>query len=177
MTEPTSVIKLDNIHLELESDAGKVNILRGIDLDIPAGKTVSIAGPSGSGKTTLLMILSGLGKPTSVRVVLSGKELTGLSEDDLAAFRRDHVGIVFQNFHLIPTMNALENVAIPLELAGAKDAFKKAEAALAAVQTILPPDATLALSARRVEFSNGHELKVFAAALGLALKRNEVSQT
>lgn len=133
MTEPTSVIKLDNIHLELESDAGKVNILRGIDLDIPAGKTVSIAGPSGSGKTTLLMILSGLEKPTSGRVVLSGKELTGLSEDDLAAFRRDHVGIVFQNFHLIPTMNALENVAIPLELAGAKDAFKKAEAALAAV--------------------------------------------
>lgn len=133
MTEPTSVIELDDIHLELESDAGKVNILRGINLAIPAGKTVSIAGPSGSGKTTLLMVLSGLEKPTSGTVRLAGRALNPLSEDELATFRRDHIGIIFQNFHLIPTMTALENVAIPLELAGDKNAFAKAQKALADV--------------------------------------------
>ncbi len=127
------MITLENIHLELESAAGKVNILRGINLDIPAGKTVSIAGPSGSGKTTLLMIMSGLEKPSQGRVVMEGQDLTLMGEDELAAFRRDNIGIVFQNFHLIPAMTALENVAIPLEFAGKKDAFAQAEKALAAV--------------------------------------------
>lgn len=90
-------------------------------------------GPSGSGKTTLLMVLAGLEKPTSGTVEVAGTELGGLSEDDLATFRRDNIGIVFQNFHLIPTMTALENVAIPLEFAGHEDAFKNAGEALAAV--------------------------------------------
>lgn len=126
MTVTSPAIELENISLELESDAGKVNILRGIDLSIPAGITASIMGPSGSGKTTLLMILSGLERPTGGRVRLAGRDITGLSEDELAFFRRDHVGIVFQNFHLIPTMTALENVAIPLELAGRRDAFTAA---------------------------------------------------
>ena len=133
MTEKTSVIELDDIHLELESDAGKVNVLRGISLAVPPGKTVSIAGPSGSGKTTLLMVLGGLEKPTRGTVTVAGRALTSLSEDELAAFRRDNVGIVFQNFHLIPTMTALENVAIPLELAHDKDAFAKAAHALTEV--------------------------------------------
>lgn len=110
-----------------------MHILKNISLDLPAGKTVSIVGPSGSGKTTLLMILGGLEKPTSGTVEVAGKRLDTLSEDALAAFRRDHIGIVFQNFHLIPTMTALENVAVPLEFAGRKDAFQRAEEALVSV--------------------------------------------
>jgi putative ABC transport system ATP-binding protein len=128
-----SILKLRGINLNLKSDAGAVHILKDVSLDLPAGKTVSITGPSGSGKTTLLMIFSGLEKPTSGTVEVAGKTLNGLSEDDLAVFRRDHIGIIFQNFHLIPTMNALENVAIPLEFAGDKNAFRKAEEALVAV--------------------------------------------
>jgi len=128
-----SILKLQSIDLNLKSDAGLVHILKNVSLDLPAGRTVSITGPSGSGKTTLLMIASGLERPTSGTVEVAGKMLNGLSEDDLAVFRRDHVGIIFQNFHLIPTMNALENVAIPLEFSGAKDAFARAEAALDAV--------------------------------------------
>lgn len=110
-----------------------MHILKNISLDLPAGKTVSVVGPSGSGKTTLLMVIGGLEKPTSGTVEVAGKRLEALNEDALATFRRDNIGIVFQNFHLIPTMTALENVAIPLEFAGRKDAFKKAEEALAAV--------------------------------------------
>jgi putative ABC transport system ATP-binding protein len=128
-----SILKLRGVNLNLKSDAGAVHILKDVTLDLPEGKTVSITGPSGSGKTTLLMIFSGLEKPSSGTVEVAGQSLAGLTEDALAIFRRDNIGIIFQNFHLIPTMTALENVAIPLEFAGKKDAFKRAEAALVAV--------------------------------------------
>ncbi|MCA8927672.1 MAG: ABC transporter ATP-binding protein [Alphaproteobacteria bacterium] len=128
-----SAIVLENVHLTLESAAGPVNILRGIDLSVAAGETVGIVGPSGSGKTTLLMIVAGLERPSAGRVEVARHDLTALSEDALARFRRDHIGIVFQAFHLVPTMTALENVAVPLELAGRKDAFERAAAALEAV--------------------------------------------
>ncbi len=128
-----SAISLEGVHLTLKSAAGPVNILRGIDLNVQAGETVGIIGPSGSGKTTMLMVLAGLERPSSGRVSVAGHDLTRMSEDALARFRRDHVGIVFQSFHLVPTMTALENVAVPLELAGRKDAFERAEAALQAV--------------------------------------------
>lgn len=129
----TALIELKDIHLNLESDAGMVNILRGISLEIAPAQTVSVVGPSGSGKSTLMMVLAGLEKPTSGTVRIAEKELGGMDEDALALFRRDNIGIVFQNFHLIPTMNALENVAVPLEFAGDRKAFEKAEKALAAV--------------------------------------------
>ena len=128
-----SAITLEGVHLTLESAAGPVNILRGIDLSIGAGETVGVVGPSGSGKTTMLMVLAGLEKPSAGIVRVAGHDLTGMSEDALARFRRDNVGIVFQAFHLVPTMTALENVAVPLELAGRKDAFDRAEEALTAV--------------------------------------------
>jgi len=129
----TSILKLDHVDLHLKSEAGSVHILKDISLTLPPSKTVGVMGPSGSGKTTLLMVLGGLEKPTSGTVEVAGTTLAGLSEDALATFRRDNIGIVFQNFHLIPTMTALENVAIPLEFAGHKDAFKKAEEALESV--------------------------------------------
>ncbi len=127
------MILLDDVHLTLASDAGAVNVLRGISLTVAAGETVSVVGPSGSGKSTMMMIVGGLERPSSGRVVVGGTDLGDLDEDALARFRRDQVGIVFQSFHLIPTMNALENVAIPLELAGRRDAFAAAEAGLQAV--------------------------------------------
>jgi putative ABC transport system ATP-binding protein len=126
-------LRLTDVHLELASAAGPVNILRGIDLSVAAGEVVSIVGPSGSGKSSLMMLIGGLERPTQGRVEVAGRELSALSEDQLALFRRDHVGIVFQNFHLIPTMTALENVAIPLEFAGAADAFDRAAERLRAV--------------------------------------------
>jgi putative ABC transport system ATP-binding protein len=107
--------------------------LRGISLEIAAGETVALLGPSGSGKSTLMMVAAGLERPSHGRVALAGQDLGALDEDALARLRRCHVGIVFQAFHLIPTMTALENVAIPVELAGAPDAFAVAEAALARV--------------------------------------------
>ncbi|MCK5658603.1 MAG: ATP-binding cassette domain-containing protein, partial [Alphaproteobacteria bacterium] len=125
-SESAHILNINHIDLHLKSEAGNVHILKDISLSLPSSKTVSIMGPSGSGKTTLLMVLAGLEKPTSGTVEVAGTELGGLSEDDLATFRRDNIGIVFQNFHLIPTMTALENVAIPLEFAGHKDAFKNA---------------------------------------------------
>ena len=121
------------MHLSLESKAGLVEILRGIDLKIQAGETVGVVGPSGSGKSSLLMILGGLERATAGSVKALGRDLTAMGEDALARFRRDHMGVVFQSFHLIPTMTALENVAAPLELAGDKDAFAKAEAELRGV--------------------------------------------
>ncbi|MDE1152895.1 MAG: ABC transporter ATP-binding protein [Micavibrio sp.] len=127
------ILSLDRVDLNLKSEAGIVNILKNISLDLPEGKTVSIVGPSGSGKTTLLMVLGGLEKPTGGTVTVAGARLNGMDEDALAVFRRDNIGIIFQNFHLIPTMTALENVAVPLEFAGVADAFTKAEAALTAV--------------------------------------------
>ncbi len=121
------------MHLTLASEAGRVNILNDIGLHIAAGETVSLVGPSGSGKTSLLLLIAGLEQPSAGRIAIAGHDLIHASEDSLALLRRDHIGIVFQNFHLIPTMNALENVAVPLELAGAADAFARAAAALQAV--------------------------------------------
>ena len=117
----------------MPSAAGPVNILRGIDLDITAGEAVGIVGPSGSGKTSLLMVLAGLERATAGSILLAGQAVTAMDEDALARLRRDTVGIVFQAFHLIPTMTALENVAVPLELAGARDALPRAAEALEAV--------------------------------------------
>jgi len=124
---------IEDVHLTLGSAAGPVNILRGVSLTIEAGETVALLGPSGSGKSTLMMIAAGLERPTSGSVAVAGQDLGGLDEDGLARLRRSHIGIVFQSFHLIPTMTALENVAIPLELAGDRDAFASAAAALGRV--------------------------------------------
>jgi putative ABC transport system ATP-binding protein len=127
------MIQLTDLRLELASAAGVVNILRGIDLTVEAGETVGLIGPSGSGKTSLMMLVAGLERPTRGAVAVAGMPFAGLDEDALARFRRDHVGIVFQAFHLVPTMTALENVAIPLEFAGAGDAFARAASGLDAV--------------------------------------------
>ena len=127
------LIRLENVRLTLASAAGPVNVLRGISLDIEKGATVGLVGPSGSGKTTLMMVLGGLERASSGRVDVAGADLNALDEDALARFRRDNVGIVFQSFHLVPTMTALENVAVPLELAGRKDAFNTARSGLEAV--------------------------------------------
>ncbi len=119
--------------LTVPSAAGPVNILRGIDLDIAPGEAVGIIGPSGSGKTSLLMVLAGLERATSGSILLAGHAVTAMNEDALARLRRETVGIVFQAFHLIPTMTALENVSVPLELAGVRDAAVRAARALDAV--------------------------------------------
>jgi putative ABC transport system ATP-binding protein len=131
--DEAAMVRLEDVHLKLASAGGEVNILRGIDLSVRAGETVSIVGPSGSGKSTMMMVMAGLERPTSGRVTVAGRTLGTLSEDDLALFRRDAIGIVFQAFHLIPTMTALENVAVPLEFAGRRDAFARAAAELKAV--------------------------------------------
>jgi putative ABC transport system ATP-binding protein len=110
-----------------------VDILHGITLDVVKGETVALTGPSGSGKSSLLMLMGGLERATGGEVRALGRDLTAMNEDQLARFRRDNMGVVFQSFHLIPTMTALENVATPLELAGHRDAFERAEAELAAV--------------------------------------------
>ena len=128
-----SMIQLENIHLKLGGPAGEVNILRGINLAVAEGDTVSIVGPSGSGKTTMLMVIAGLEKATSGNVRVNNIDLNTLDEDGLAVFRRETMGIVFQNFHLVPTMSALENVAIPIEFAGFDDAFEQAREGLEAV--------------------------------------------
>lgn len=127
------ILSLQDIHLTLPGAAGDVSILRGVSLDLPKGKSVAIVGPSGSGKTSILMICAGLLKPSSGTILFDGADVTYKSEDDLSTLRRDSVGIVFQSFHLIPTMTALENVAIPLELAGMKDAQERATQSLASV--------------------------------------------
>jgi putative ABC transport system ATP-binding protein len=127
------MVVLDDVRLTLGSAAGEVNILRGIDLRIRAGEAVGVVGPSGSGKTTMMMVVGGLERPSAGTVRVAGEDLGALDEDALARFRRDRIGIVFQNFHLVPTMTALENVAIPLEFAGRRDAFARARAGLAAV--------------------------------------------
>ncbi len=132
-TPPSPLVQVRDLHLTVPSAAGPVNILRGIDLDIGAGEAVGIVGPSGSGKTSLLMVLAGLERATSGSILLAGCPVTGLDEDTLARLRREAIGIVFQAFHLIPSMTALENVAVPMELAGARDALPRAKDALAAV--------------------------------------------
>ncbi len=132
-TATDAAILLDDVHLMLTSAAGEVNILRGIDLSVAAGEAIGVIGPSGGGKSTMMMVIAGLEKITSGRVCTAGVDLNGLDEDALACFRRDSVGVVFQDFHLIPTMTALENVAVPLEFSGADDAFERARAQLQAV--------------------------------------------
>jgi putative ABC transport system ATP-binding protein len=128
-----ALLSLTDVRLTLSSRAGPVEILRGIDFSAQAGEAVGIVGPSGSGKTTLLLVLGGLERATSGKVMVGDRELSAMSEDALTEFRRDNVGIIFQSFHLIPTMTALENVAIPLELKGVKNAFALAQEKLAGV--------------------------------------------
>jgi putative ABC transport system ATP-binding protein len=127
------MILLETVAVTLTSAAGAVNVLRGVTLGMAAGESAALIGPSGSGKTTLLMTAAGLLRPSAGRVEVAGTDLSALDEDGLARFRRDAVGIVFQGFHLVPTMTALENVALPLEFAGRRDAFEIAAEALAAV--------------------------------------------
>jgi putative ABC transport system ATP-binding protein len=129
----SAAISLAGVNLSLGHDAARVHILKDIALDIKRGETIGLVGPSGSGKSTLLMVMAGLERPDNGSVAVAGNDLAKLNEDDLARFRGRNVGIVFQSFHLIPTMTALENVAVPLELAGASDANERAARELAAV--------------------------------------------
>ncbi len=132
-SDSAPLIRVDDLRLTVPSQAGPVNILRGIDLTIRKGEAVGLVGPSGSGKTSLLMVLAGLEHATSGRVLFESHEITAMDEDALARWRRERVGIVFQDFHLIPAMTALENVAVPLELAGVRDAERIAARALESV--------------------------------------------
>lgn len=127
------IIELTNVRLTLESRAGPVEILRGINVGIERGQSVAIVGPSGSGKTSLLMVLAGLERVTSGTVSVTGEDFSRLSEDELALVRGRQIGIVFQSFHLVPTMTALENVALPLQFAGVDEAFETARAHLVEV--------------------------------------------
>jgi putative ABC transport system ATP-binding protein len=140
LTEPSStaltgqdIITLSQIDLSLGSGAAKVHILKDVSLHVKSGEAVGLIGPSGSGKSTLLMVMAGLEQPDSGQVVVQGTSFNALDEDSLARFRGRHIGIVFQSFHLIPTMTALENVAVPLELAGVADATERATRELQAV--------------------------------------------
>lgn len=126
-------ILLSDVRLTLASAAGPVNILNGVSLNVVKGEAVALVGPSGSGKSSLLMVAAGLEAASSGSVAVAGQNLSGLSEDALARFRRAHIGIIFQAFHLIPSMTALENVAVPLELMGESEAFTRARNALDAV--------------------------------------------
>ncbi|MBA2126116.1 ABC transporter [Hyphomicrobium methylovorum] len=124
MSDP--IIELDNVQLTLTSKAGPVHILRGVSLTVPRGQSAAILGPSGSGKTSLLMVMAGLEQATGGKVVAAGKSLAAMSEDELALLRGADMGVIFQSFHLVPTMTALENVALPMELAGEANAFDNA---------------------------------------------------
>lgn len=130
---PEDILALTDARLTLAGNAGPVDILKGITLSVRKGETVGLVGPSGSGKSSLLMLMGGLERATGGKVLALGQDLTAMNEDALARFRRGNMGVVFQSFHLIPTMTALENVALPLELAGVADAFPRAEAELTAV--------------------------------------------
>ncbi|HEY0265615.1 MAG TPA: ATP-binding cassette domain-containing protein, partial [Rhizomicrobium sp.] len=136
----TPALSLQDVRLTLKSLAGPVDILSGVSLEVAAGETVALTGPSGSGKSSLLMVAAGLEKATGGTVAVAGTDITRMGEDALARFRLGRVGIVFQSFHLIPTMTALENVAVPLELMGVADAFDRAEKELRAVGLILRTD-------------------------------------
>lgn len=131
MTDP--VLTISNANLSLDGNAGRVDILHDISLTVGSGETLGLVGPSGSGKSSLLMLMGGLEQASSGSIMALDQDLTAMNEDQLALFRRDNMGVVFQSFHLIPTMTALENVATPLELAGVRDAFDRAEAELRAV--------------------------------------------
>lgn len=128
-----NAIELENMRLSLDGNAGVVEIIKDVSLSVSAGETLGLIGPSGSGKSSLLMVMGGLERATSGKVEILGQDFTKLGEDSLARFRREHMGVVFQSFHLIPTMTALENVATPLELAGNPQAFELAETELQAV--------------------------------------------
>ena len=130
---PENIIELKKADLTLGHAAAAVHVLKGIDLAVRVGESAGIVGPSGSGKSTLLMVLAGLERLDKGEIIIDGTSLTGLAEDDLADFRGRNIGIVFQSFHLIPNMTALENVAVPLELANRRDAFAIAEQELRAV--------------------------------------------
>ena len=131
MADP--ILALTDTRLTLQGNAGPIDILKGITLTILKGETVGLVGPSGSGKSSLLMLMGGLERATGGSVLALGHDLTAMNEDALARFRRGNMGVVFQSFHLIPTMTAHENVALPLELAGVPDAFARAKAELTAV--------------------------------------------
>ncbi|WP_171122445.1 MULTISPECIES: ABC transporter ATP-binding protein [unclassified Ruegeria] len=131
MTSP--VLSLQNAALSLDGNAGRVDILHDINLSVNKGETLGLVGPSGSGKSSLLTLMGGLEQATGGRITVLDHDLTDMDEDALARFRRSAMGVVFQNFHLIPSMTALENVATPLELAGHRDAFSRAETELEAV--------------------------------------------
>jgi putative ABC transport system ATP-binding protein len=150
-------IALTGVNLSLGRGAARVHILKDVDLHIGSGEAIGLVGPSGSGKSTLLMVIAGLERADSGSIAVAGTELAALDEDALARFRGRHIGIVFQSFHLIPTMTALENVAVPLELAGAADAQERAARELAAVR----------LSARQqhypAELSGGEQQRVALA--------------
>ena len=133
MTASELAVRLDEVHLTLESAAGPVNVLRGVDLAVERGETVAVVGPSGSGKTSTLLVAAGLERATQGRVTVAGRDFAELDENGLARLRRDRIGIVFQSFHLMATMTAVENVAVPLELAGRSDALARARASLEAV--------------------------------------------
>ena len=129
-TAADPMVLLQGVELTLKSDAGEINILRGVDLSVEHGESVGVVGPSGSGKTSMIMVIAGLERISSGRISVASREISALGEDALAMFRRDEVGVVFQSFHLIPTMSALENVGVPMELAGRSDALERAEQAL-----------------------------------------------
>jgi putative ABC transport system ATP-binding protein len=130
---PDTILSLTDARLTLAGNAGPVDILRGISMTVTRGETVGLVGPSGSGKSSLLMLLGGLERATGGSVIALGQDLTAMGEDALARFRRGNMGVVFQSFHLIPTMTALENVALPMELAGIADAYARATEELQAV--------------------------------------------
>jgi putative ABC transport system ATP-binding protein len=156
-------IELDGVHVTLPSRAGAVAILRGIDLAVPSGEAVAVVGPSGSGKSTLLMVVAGLERATAGRVTVVGTDLGTLDEDGLARLRATNIGIVFQSFHLVPTMTATENVALPMEFLDQDDAFTRARGALAEV----------GLSHRETHFPgqlSGGEQQRVAIARALATK-------
>jgi len=133
-------IRLEDVHLTLKSAAGPVDILNGVSLTVAPGESIALTGPSGSGKSSLLMVATGLERASAGRVEVTGTDITRMGEDAAARFRLGRVGIVFQSFHLIPTMTALENVAVPLELMGVADAFDRAEAELRGVGLIKRTD-------------------------------------
>jgi len=133
LKQPEPAIRLEDVHVTLSSRAGPVAILRGLDMSVAAGESIAVVGRSGSGKSTLLMVIAGLERATEGRVSVLGADFSELNEDNLAGLRAANIGIVFQSFHLVPTMTAIENVALPLEFLDRGDAFEAARAALGEV--------------------------------------------